>query len=140
MSPFSGIEFLADLFGRDIDGALAQLDESVEWTVPGDPRYGGGVHRGRDAVVAFFATVLELFPAGLAIEDAREWQNAEGAAVEAVLSGRAANALPYRNHYVFVFDVFSGTGAEAATGAIIRRVREHCDTSYAQALLSRSTT
>ncbi len=126
MSSFSGVDFLADLFGRDVESALEVFDDDVEWIVPGDPRYGGGAHRGRPAVVEFFARVLGLFPDGLAVERSREWRGVGGVAVEAVLAGQAANARPYRNNYVFVFDV---------DGAKVRRVREYCDTSYAEAVL-----
>ena len=126
MSSFSGVRFLADLFGRDVESALEALDDDVEWIVPGDSRYGGGAHQGRAAVVEFFADVLGLFPDGLAVERSREWRGADGVVVEAVLAGQAANARPYRNDYVFVFDV---------DGAKVRRVREYCDTSHAEAVL-----
>lgn len=123
---FRGAEYLRDLFGRDPGAALSLLDGDVEWIVPGDPAFGGGVHTGRDAVVRFFALVLELFPNGLVIEELREWPGAEGCVVEMILAGSTAAGRSYRNNYAFVIEVREGR---------VRRVREYADTSYAESVL-----
>ena len=128
MTGFSGSRFLLDLLGRDPPAALARLHEQVEWTVPGDPRFGGGVHRGRDAVLEFFASVQDLFPAGLRVDAHREWPGPNGCVVEAVLVGEASTGKAYRNRYAFVFE---------EDGGQVRRVREYTDTAYAEAILQR---
>ncbi len=127
-APWSGSGFLRDLFGRDPGAAFGRLDEQVEWIVPGDPVFGGGAHRGKEAVSRFFALVLELFPMGLAIEQMREWPGAAGSVVEVVLSGATAEGHEYRNAYAFVIETHAGR---------VSRVREYADTSYAEAVLRR---
>lgn len=126
--PFSGAEYLHDLFGRDPGAALALLHDDIRWIVPGDPAFGGGTHEGREAVVEFFGAVLELFPEGLAIEEMREWPGAQGAVVEAVLAGTTATGHAYRNFYAFVIERVQGR---------VRHVREYADTSYAEEVLKR---
>ncbi len=127
VDPFvSSADYLRDLFGGNVAAALALLDDDVEWIVPGDAAFGGGVHEGREAVLRFFALVLELFPEGLAIEQLREWPGAEGGVVETVLSGRTAAGRSYRNAYAFVVETREGR---------VRRIREYADTSYAESVL-----
>ncbi len=126
MTGFSGSAFLLDLLGRDLPAALSLLHEQVEWAVPGDPRFGGGVHRGRDAVLEFLASVQDLFPAGLRVDSQREWPGPDGCVVEVVLIGDASTGKAYRNHYAFVFE---------EEGGQVRRVREYTDTSHAEAIL-----
>ena len=126
--PWSGAEYLRDLFGRDPGGALALLDDDVSWIVPGGPAFGGGTHEGRDAVVKFFGTVLELFPEGLAIEEMCEWPGRDGAVVEAILTGTTARGHAYRNFYAFVIHTAGGR---------VKKVREYADTSYAEGILNR---
>ncbi len=125
--PFvSGADYLRDLFGLNPGDALSLLDGDVEWIVPGDAAFGGGAHRGREAVVSFFALVLELFPGGLLIDELREWPGAKGCVVEAVLSGSTAAGRYYCNAYAFVIETRDG---------LVWRVREYADTSYAEAIL-----
>ena len=126
--PWSGAGYLRDLFGRDPGGALALLRDDISWIVPGDPAFGGGTHQGREAVMRFLGAVLELFPDGLAIEEMREWPGAQGAVVEAVLTGTTAAGHAYRNSYVFVIEIVEGG---------VQKVREYADTSYAEDVLNR---
>ena len=129
--PWSGAEYLRDLFGRDTGGALSLLHDDITWIVPGDPAFGGGTHKGQQAVVKFFGTVLALFPEGLAIEEMREWPGAEGAVVEAILTGTTATGHAYRNFYAFVVEFLDGR---------VHAVREYADTSYAEDILNRGAT
>ena len=129
--PWSGAEYLRDLFGRDPGGALAVLHDDIRWIVPGDSTFGGGTHVGREAVVKFFGAVLELFPEGLAIEEMHAWPGSDGTVVEAVLTGTTRAGHPYRNFYAFVLEVVDGR---------VREVREYADTSYAEDVLNREAT
>ena len=126
-SPFlTGADYLRDLFGRNPGAALLLLDRDIEWIVPGASAFGGGTHRGREAVLAFFALVLELFPEGLRIEEIREWPGVDCCVVEAVLSGSTAAGAYYRNAYAFVLETREGR---------VCRIREYTDTSYAESVL-----
>ncbi len=127
---FGGAAYLRDLFGRDPGGALALLADDVCWIVPGDPAFGGGRHDGREAVVAFFGRVLELFPEGLAIEWMRQWHGAAGCLVEATLCGETAAGHAYRNDYVFTLET---------QGGLVQTVREYADTSYAESILNKGS-
>lgn len=119
--------FLTDLLGRNPRAAIARLHDDIEWSVPSDPAFGGGVYRGRDAVLDFFALVGRLSPSGLRIAELREWQSSGGSVIEAVLEGRTASRTAYRNRYAFVIEMEDGT---------VRRVREYTDTSHAERLLA----
>ena len=121
-----GEAFLRDLMGRDTGAALARLHDHVQWVVPGDPQFGGGVHQGREKVLRFFALVGALFPSGLRIAELEEWPSEGGFVIEATLEGETAAGVDYRNDYAFVIEM---------DGPIVMRVREYTDTSHAERLL-----
>lgn len=122
----SGGEFLRGLIERGDAAALAPLDREAELVVPGDPRFGGGIHRGWEGLLRFFRLVGQLFPQGLRVDIGREWRSDDGIAVEARLSGATASGGAYRNDYVFVMDVVDGR---------VKRITEYTDTSLAERLL-----
>ena len=126
MSRFDGRAFIENLIGGNATYSLGLLDQGLEWVVPGDARFGGGTHRGRDEVLSFFRQVQKLFPAGLRVEAIREWPSRDGSVVEATLSGATASGRPYENRYVFVIEV----SAEKVIA-----VREYTDTAHAEAIL-----
>ena len=126
---WSGESYLRDMFGDDPSGAFAQLRDDVEWIVPGDPAFGGGTHEGLEAVGAFAALVMRLFPEGLAIEKLREWPGENGAVLEVILFGTTAAGHEYRNAYAFVVERKNDR---------VHRIQEYADTSYAEEILRRS--
>lgn len=126
MSRFDGRAFIENLIGGNATYSLGLLDQGLEWVVPGDARFGGGTHRGRDEVFSFFREVQKLFPAGLRVEAIREWPSRDGSVVEATLSGATASGRPYENRYAFVIEV----RAEKVIA-----VREYTDTAHAEAIL-----
>ena len=131
LSQGDAAEFLTDLLGRDIRAAVSRLHDDVEWAVPGVPELGGGVHKGREAVLRFLALVGELFPKGLRITEVREWKSSGGSVIEAVLEGATASGAAYRNRYAFMIEM---------EGQTVRRVREYTDTSHAEKLLKTHST
>lgn len=126
MSRFDSRAFLVNLIEGDATYSLGLLDEGVEWVVPGDAQFGGGLHRGRDEVLSFFTRVQELFPAGLRVDAIREWPSRNGSVVEATLSGATASGRPYENRYAFVIEVRAGK---------VIAVREYADTGHAESIL-----
>lgn len=111
--------FLDDLNGRDTAAALAMLADDVEWHVPGDPAFGGGVYRGLSGLEDFTKVVEDLFPEGLERVWTRVWHADHGAIMEATLDGKAVTGKIYHNNYAFVF-VLNDEGK-------IREVREYQD-------------
>jgi hypothetical protein len=127
MKSFSGRAFIEDLIERDTAAALERCADDVEWVVPGDPRFGGGTHRGKERILAFLGRVIEFFPCGLRVETLADWPGPAGAVVEATLVGETARGLPYRNRYAFVLAVHDGR---------VAAIREYTDTAYAESLLA----
>jgi uncharacterized protein len=42
----------------DIEGAVADIDDDIEWVVPGNSAVGG-TYRGKDEVIGFFITIAQ---------------------------------------------------------------------------------
>lgn len=124
--PWSGRRFLETLTGANPVAAVAALADEVVWHVPGASVLGGGVHRGRAAVLEFLAGVLRLFPSGLRLIEAKEWLEADGCVVEALLAGSTTSGRAYQNRYVFVFERLHDK---------ITAVREYTDTAHAERIL-----
>lgn len=128
MSRFDGRAFLENLIEGDATCSLGLLDDDVDWLVPGDARFGGGSHRGKQQVLRFFATVSELFPDGLKVHAVHEWPSLNGSVVEATLAGATASGRRYENRYAFVIEVRAGK---------VIAVREYTDTAYAESVLGK---
>jgi len=110
---------------RSGDPDLGELlaDEVSWWVPPSSPL--GGLHDGKPAVLELMSSGGGLYdpdyPMELEIE--RILADEDWVSVEMTLEARTAAGEPYRNHYHFAFRI---------EGGLIREVREHLDTLYAQ--------
>lgn len=100
------------------------LADDVTWWVPQSSPLGG-LHEGKDAVLALMGGGTDLYDAKTPMQIQIEEMVAEGdsVAVQVVIEARTAQGEPYRNHYHFAFRV---------SGGRIAAVKEYVDTLYAQ--------
>jgi hypothetical protein len=107
------------------DPALPELlSDDVTWWVPESSPLGG-IHQGKDAVLALMGSGTDLYDASVPLEITIQSLIAEASrvAVQLVIDARTAKGEPYRNHYHFAFEVRGGR---------IHAVREYLDTLYAE--------
>ena len=89
--------------GLDPQSALQQVADDAEWHIPGDPKFGGDIHRGKDGFQRFAALSLKFFPDGLERLWVRVWHSPGATILEQKVRGVAISGREYVNEYVFVF-------------------------------------
>ena len=112
----SGAPQIAELFSED-----------ARWVAPQSSPVGRH-HDGKAAVLALMGTGVALYDTSHPMEIQRQAVAATGdrVFVEMTMEAKTGQGQPYRNHYVFVFQIRDGQICE---------VHEHLDTLYAQRLL-----
>lgn len=115
------------LLGGNVDQALTNLSDDVTWFITGAMDGVSGVKNGKQAVRAFFGTVLQAFPGGLKTEIKKIYGDGETVVIELVNRGTSAAGKPYENEYCFVFELGGGK---------IRAIREYVDLEKARRALS----
>ncbi len=128
--------------GQDRSENRALVERYFDMVAGGDPEIGtlfsqdavwvtpqsspmGRRHEGKSAVLALMSGGVGLYDAETPMEIRRDAIAAAGdrVFVEMTMNARTGQGEPYRNHYVFVFQIREG---------LIVEVHEHLDTLYAQ--------
>jgi uncharacterized protein len=105
----------------------ALLAEDVTWWVPQSSPLGG-IHQGKDAVLALMGKGADLYQPPLSVQIEEIVAERDWVCVQLVIEAKTAAGLPYRNDYHFAFRVRDGR---------IAAVREYVDTQYAAEMLFR---
>lgn len=123
------VRALDALGGADVDAFASTLADDVRWEMMGqDYLPGGAVYEGKEAVmrdlVAIVDDLYDLNTFSLTMGNIV----AEGTVVfsEFLLEATTVKGQPYRNNYVFVFEVANG---------LISAGREYTNTLYAKQVL-----
>ena len=110
----------------DIKTAFDNMSDQVSWLVPGSIPKVSGVHKGKEAIVAFLKAIGPAVPNGMQTEIRRVYGDADAVVVEQTNRAKTAKGRDYENEYCFVFELEAGK---------IRRIREYTDTAKAKAIL-----
>jgi ketosteroid isomerase-like protein len=110
----------------DIKTAFDNMSDQVSWLVPGSIPKVSGVHKGKEAIVAFLKAIGPAVPNGMQTEIRRVYGDADAVVVELTNRAKTAKGRDYENEYCFVFELEAGK---------IRRIREYTDTAKAKAIL-----
>ena len=117
----------ATLMGGDVNAALANFSDDINWWISGKLDGVSGVKQGKQQVLAFFAGVTSAFPGGLKPEIRKIHADGDSVIVELVNRGTAATGKAYENEYCFVFEISAGK---------IRAIREYVDLEKAKVALT----
>jgi ketosteroid isomerase-like protein len=112
------------LVENDLEGALRNFTEEVEWWVCGSLPGIAGVKKGKQGIRDWFAGgSSNIFPKGLNTEVRYSHVDGDTVIAEMHNYGEVANGRIYDNYYCFVFELRDGR---------IDRVREYVDSYTVQ--------
>ena len=88
----------------DVETALANMSDSITWTIPGN-RDVSGSRQGKAAMRKLFGDVHGMFPQGLKIDFHQLHTTDRSVIAEMTIHGPANNGKHYKNEYCIVFDI-----------------------------------
>jgi ketosteroid isomerase-like protein len=112
------------LVKKDLEGALNNFTDHVEWWVCGSLPGIAGVKKGKQGIRDWFsADSSAIFPNGLKTEVRHSHVDGDTVIAEMHNYGGVSNGRTYDNYYCFVFELQGGK---------IHRVREYVDSYTVQ--------
>lgn len=118
------VERYFDLVASGSPEIATLFAEDAVWVTPQSSPMGRR-HEGKQAVLALMSGGVGLYDPETPMDIQRDAVAATGETVfvEMTMNARTGQGEPYRNHYVFVFQIRDG---------LIVEIHEHLDTLYAQ--------
>jgi uncharacterized protein len=108
----------------DLEGALRNFADDVEWWVCGSLPGIAGIKKGKQGIRDWFSGGSSgIFPEGLNTEVRYSHVDGDTVVAEMHNYGKVSNGRTYDNYYCFVFELSNGK---------IRRVREYVDSYTVQ--------
>jgi uncharacterized protein len=102
----------------DVEGALRNFDDDIEWWICGNLAGTSGVKRGKEEIRNWFSSGPNVFPDGLNSEARYFHVDGDTVIAEIRNHGKVSNGKSYDNYYCFVFMLKDGK---------IHRIREYVD-------------
>ena len=102
----------------DVEGALRNFTDDVEWWICGNLSGTSGTRKGKQDIRNWFSSGPSVFPNGLTSEVRYSHVDGDIVVAEIRNRGEVANGKVYDNYYCFVFALKDGK---------IHRIREYVD-------------
>ncbi len=102
----------------DVEGALGNFADDVEWWICGNTPGTSGTMKGKADIRKWFSSGPNVFPGGLKSEVRYAHVDGDTVIAEVHNRGQVSNGKTYDNYYCFVFVLQDGR---------IHRIREYVD-------------